>query len=142
MSNNKYEPKPGVPGLFDYLDALGMTKKDLLTTPEAIKAFSPWVTNVAFSQHIDTIFYANECNRIGGTPDYAIYQFYLHALPKKKRFGKWAKKPPQDETLVEIATKLLGWPSRRASELAKILTADQIKALSARLEQGGQTSRK
>lgn len=140
--NDKYEAKPGVPGLFDFLDALGSTKKDLLTTKEAIKAFSPWVTNVAFSQHLDTIFYANECNRIWGTPEYAIYQFYLHCLPKKKRFGKWAKKPPQDENLVEIATKLLGWPSRRAQDLTKILTPEQIKALAARLEQGGQTSRK
>jgi hypothetical protein len=126
-----------VPALFDFLDALGSSKQDLLTTPEAIKAFSPWVTNVAFSQHLDSIFYANEANRIFGAPPEAIYQFYLHALPAKRRFGKWAKKPKQEEDLVKIATQLLGWPSRRASELSKLLDKSQLQKLLARLDQGG-----
>lgn len=126
-----------VPELFDFLDALGATKRDLLTSPEAIKAFSPWVTNVAFSQHLDSIFYANEANRIFGAPNEAIYQFYLHALPKARRFGKWAKKPKKEEDLVKIATELLGWPSRRAGDLSKLLDNQQLKKLLDRLDQGG-----
>lgn len=126
-----------VPALFDFLDALGMTKQDLLTTKEAVKAFSPWVTNVAFSQHLDSIFYANEANRIFGAPPEAIYQFYLHALPPKRRFGKWAKKPKNSEDLVKIATELFGWSSRRANELSNLLDKQALEKLLARLDQGG-----
>lgn len=129
--------KSDVPGLFDFVDAIGSSKKDILTSIEAERAFSPWMIGVAFSQHIDSIFLANMANEIYHAPKTAIYDFLLHTIAPKKRYGKWAKKTQIDESLIEIACKVFKWSKRRAPELIGILDKDQIQHLATRLEKGG-----
>lgn len=130
------EQNQSVPGLFDFLNALSYTKEDLLTNDKAISAYSQWVTDVAFSQHLDTIHFANLANTLRLSKR-NHYDFYIGLLPKKKRFGKWAKKPPVDESLEQLAVEVLKWPKRRAADISKVLDIAQVQNLLTRLEKGG-----
>lgn len=137
MEQTEVSKKAEVPGLFDFLDALGVSKKYLIDSPENENAFNPWMTAVAFSQHQDTIFIANMANEIYQAPKHAIYNFYHEVVPKKKRFGKWAKKPIIDDSTIEIACQLFGWSKRRAPELIKVLDKQQLLLLKSKLDKGG-----
>lgn len=50
-----------------------------------------WLDN-SLSQHVDCIIAVNRMNLLGaGLDDQAHYNYYLNAVSKGKRFGKWAK---------------------------------------------------
>lgn len=50
-----------------------------------------WIDN-ALSQHVDCLMAVNVMNLIGvGLSEQAHFNYYLHAIPQGKRYGKWAK---------------------------------------------------
>lgn len=124
------------PGLFDFINALTSEKTDILTNDQAVSAYSPWVIDIAFSQTLETIHYANlvNCLRLSKSAHYA---FYKGILPKRRIYGKWAKKPAIDENVEAIATEILKWPKRRAKDISMVLDNTQMQSLLTRLEKGG-----
>lgn len=76
--------------LFAIMNNLGSGKKERsLANSENYSRF--WIDN-SFSQHVDCLIAVNAMNLIGaGLSDQAHHNYYLHAIPQGKRFGKWAK---------------------------------------------------
>jgi hypothetical protein len=133
---------------FDFVDAVGHSKKDLIRSsddPEgAEKQYSPWLANLAFSLHVDTILYANDANRLADLPNRMQHDYYLHSLRSKKRYGKWPKKGDR------AAEEAVQWRYRinrqRAVEALRVLRPEEVENIikehqNATGEQGGHLQR-
>ncbi|ARW57472.1 clamp loader small subunit [Serratia phage X20] len=54
--------------------------------------YSKFWVDTSLSQHVDCMIAVNAMNLVGsGLSDQAHFNYYLHSIPKGKRFGKWAK---------------------------------------------------
>ncbi len=117
--------------LFDFLDSTGFSKRDLIRSAEdpdaAERVFVPWMINLGFSQHVDTILYANDVNKMAGLPNRMQHDYYLHSLRKGKRFGSWAK-AGKDETLDAIQWRYL-INRKRAVEYLKTMKPEDAEAI-------------
>ena len=79
---------------FRFIKSILQTKQSEMNNDQDEKEFSPIFTNLALSQHLDTILYCNEMNKNwqAVTPK-MVYHYYLYSIRKMfRKYGKWAKK--------------------------------------------------
>lgn len=116
---------------FDYINSVTDNKKNLITesdNPEfAEKSYEPFMVNRGLSLFSDTILWANEMNRYPELDKKLQYEFYLHALRKRKRFSKWPKKEKSDD--INLISKHYKYNRKRAIEALGLMTEDQLKSL-------------
>ena len=122
---------------FDFLTCINDTKKDLIREdPQAEKDYVPFMVNRALSYHSDSILYANEMNRYASIPKTWQFDFFIHSLPKKKRFSKWHKKDKNSDDL-ELVMNVYSYSAQKAAIALEILTDEQIKELRTAYSTGG-----
>ena len=122
---------------FDYLNAINVTKKDLMKEdPLSEKDYVPFMINRGLSYFSDTILYANEMNRFASIPKDWQFAFYLNSIKTKKRFSKWHKKDQNSEDL-NLIMKAYGYSSQKAAEALEILTSEQLASIRANYDTGG-----
>jgi len=122
---------------FDFLTCINDTKKDLIREdPQSEKDYVPFMVNRALSYHSDSILYANEMNRVASIPKTWQFDFFIHALPKKKRFSKWHKKDKNSDDLA-LVMNVYSYSAQKAAIALEILTEDQLKDLRAKYSTGG-----
>jgi hypothetical protein len=121
---------------FDYINSINNKNKDMMTGTEndelAEKSYNAYLTNRSLSYFIDTILYANDMNMMSHLDNKMQYQYYMHAVPKKNRFSKWAKK---DTTDVDIITEFYKCNLTRANEILKIINKDELDLMKQKLQQ-------
>ena len=126
---------------FDYVNAVSDSKKDLMVGTEndelAEKGYNPYLTNKSLSYHVDAILYVNEMNQYASLDNKLQFDYYLHGLPKKKRFSKWAKKV-EDEDL-ELVSQWYGCNYSKAAEILKIINKNTLDLIKQKLQKGGVT---
>lgn len=117
-----FDVKVNKPSPFGFVE--NIAKKNY---PESIDGYVSYITNLAFSQRKDLVFYANEMNRYHALSERQQFDFYFHALPKKNLFAKWAKgvKSENSEDIMEY----FGVSSKVAQEYEKVLTKEQIEQM-------------
>lgn len=130
------EFKPRRVGLFDWLEDLNNGKKGLFDHSTE-RDFSPFIINRGMSQNIETIMYANEMNKCWHLTKEMVHDFYLYAVPKKKRYGKWAKQSNDEKDIIDLIIKHYKVGRARALEYRKLLTDSDINALKEKYEVGG-----
>lgn len=92
------------------------TKSGKLCVDELV-GYSQYILNRVFSNTRDTIFLANEANKMRNMPDDAHYAFMYYATPKNtRRFGQWHKQPPKDED-IDIIMTVYGYSRAKAEEV-------------------------
>lgn len=74
-------------GLFDYIRIINMKE----SYPVDFAGYEPFMVNRSYSQLKETLLISNEINK-SDIDAVMNFDFYYYSLPKKKRFGKWAKK--------------------------------------------------
>lgn len=74
-------------GPFKYVNAINDKTEIEFDETEYI----PYLVNKAYSFHIDTVLFANEMNVFHDLDKKMQYDFYYHALSKRRRFSKWYK---------------------------------------------------
>lgn len=122
---------------FDFLNTINETKVNLLDKdPQNKKDYSAFMVNRGLSYFPDTILYANEMNIHRGIPIEWQYNFHLNAVPKKRRFSKWAKKEKSQE-IIKIVMKEYDYSERKALEIINILSEEQIQTLHDKYTTGG-----
>jgi len=90
--------------LFDFISDINTGKTNILRNePDAIKDYSPWIVNIGMSLYEDTILYANDLNQYYRLSKVQQYDYYMHAIRKRKRYAKWPKKPKSDTDAKIIA---------------------------------------
>jgi hypothetical protein len=128
VSTVEEEPKHKRVQLFDWLTDLSF-KKEGLFNPNTKNDFVTFMINRGFAQHLDTIMYANEMNKHPYIDKELVHDFYFYVLPKKKRYGKWAKQNVDDKEILDIIMKHYCVNRLVAIEYLKLLTSEQIEYL-------------
>ena len=124
---------------FDFINDASYDKKNLMRNTDndelAEKAYSPWLTNIGFSLHADTILHANLMNMYHHLDHRPQYEYFINNIRSKKRYGKWPKKV-NDEDL-DIVCKTYACNVTVGKEYLELLTRDQIDTMKKEQEQGG-----
>jgi len=123
---------------FDFVKAINSTKVDLIRESEnpalAEKSYNPFLTNKSLSYFVDTILYSNEMN-LNHNLDNALQNDYLiNSIRKGNRFSKWAK--PVEDPNVEAIREYYRVNYARATEISKILTAEQVNLIRIKITKG------
>lgn len=124
---------------FDFVNAINISKNDIIRNSEnpvlAEKSYSPFHTNKALSYFQDTVLYANEMNRASHLDSLLQNDYYLNSIRSSKRFSKWAK--PVMSSDVESIQEFYKVNYKRAQEISKVLTQEQINHIKTIIIKGG-----
>ena len=88
---------------FDLIDTLN--KKKYQWDEDVEKAYAPFTINRALSNNPDCVLAVAELNCFGLLDKKMQYDFLYHLLPKKARYGGWAKaasKNRDEEMIIEV----------------------------------------
>ena len=125
--------------VFDFVNEINGGKKDLIRDSEnptlAEKLYSPFLVNRAFSNFVDTIMYANEINRVNHVDSILQNDYYLNSIRSSKRFSKWAKR--EESSDIDSIQQFYKVNYKRALEISKVLTSEQIDHIKTRIIKGG-----
>jgi len=122
---------------FDIVNSLN-EKTDLEVD---MKEYSPWVINKALSFHNQTIYFANEMNRLFMLDKDIQYDFYRLGIPKGKHFGKWQKKDTAPE-IVKIISRIYNVNEVVACQYASLMSEEQLQKLNEQNDKGGKNGAK
>lgn len=124
---------------FDYVTSASFTKKNLMRDTEnddlAEKGYNPWLTNIAFSYHPDSILHANLMNKYHYLDKRPQYEFYINSLRSKKRFAKWSKSIVDED--LDFVCEYYECNRNVAKQYLSLLTSDEIKLMKQEQETGG-----
>lgn len=118
----EFEIKPTNDSPFVYMNNISNK-----TYPDKLDNYSPFLTNLGFSQRQDVVLYANEMNKYSNLPIEAQFDFYYYSLPKKNYFAKWAKKVKTEDT--EMIMEYFKVSYKVAKQYEKILQDKQIQQI-------------
>ena len=124
--------------LKDYLNAINLTKKNLLDTDDETweKKYPPFVINKCMSMHYDTLMQANEMNGYLFLPKKLQFDFFINSVRKKKRFGgKWLSSSKLKN--LDYIKEYYGYSNEKAKTALNILSKEQIETIKKRLDKGG-----
>ena len=123
--------------LKDYLNSINQNKENLMDTddPGWEKNYPPYVINKCLSQHMDTIMYANEMNRLPNIDKRLQYDFFINTIRPRKRFSPWGKKKKVDD--LELVKQYYDYSNEKAKQALRILSPDQLDYIKSKLNKGG-----
>ena len=115
---------------FVFVESASFSKKDLMRElPE--NEYLPYLTNKAFSFHIDSIFEAQDMNMYPDLDKKLQYHYYLYGLRAKKRYGKWPK--PEVLEDIELIKKIFNCNDIRANEYLSLIDKDNLNRMKEQL---------
>jgi len=125
----KYELK-------DWLNSINQTKKNIMEEdPSSTKEYAPYIINKCLSGHIDCLMYVNELNKHHSLDKKLQYDFLINILRIKKRYSPWIRKDKLKD--IDLVKSYYGYSRDKAEQALKILTKEQLKFITQKLEIGG-----
>jgi hypothetical protein len=93
--------------------------KSIFETEQDEKDYVPFLINRGLSQHVDSIFYANEMNINHHLTKKMQYDYLFRSIRKMKRgFGKWAKSEKSED--IELIQRAYKCSERKAKEISRM----------------------
>lgn len=120
---------------FEFVNAINVTKQDVMIDDIAEKAYNPFIVNRSLSYFNDTVLYANEMNINHHIDNRLQFDFFINIVRKKKRFSKFMK--PETVSDVEAVKEYYGYSNEKAKSALTLLTSDQINELKKKVYKGG-----
>ena len=120
---------------FEYVNAINMTKKNIMVDDIAEKQYVPYMTNRSLSYFNDTVLIANEMNINHHLDNRLQCDFFINIIRKRKRFSKWFK--PESQSDVEVVKAYYGYSNEKAREVLPLLTKEQLEVLKKKVDKGG-----
>ena len=120
---------------FEYLNAINMTKKDIMVDDIAEKEYNSFMVNRGLSYFRDTVIYANEMNKNHHLDNRLQFDFFINIVRKKKRFSKWNKTETVDD--LDIVKEYYGYSNEKARTALKLLSPNQINEIRKKVYRGG-----
>lgn len=111
--------------VFDLLNDITNGKKYRLNVDIEESDYKPFLINRGLSQHVDTIFFANEMNKCPHLSKRMQHDFLFYSVTKKKRYGKWAKGEDIDNETIELIMKRYKVSRNKALEYYQILSKSE-----------------
>jgi hypothetical protein len=126
--------------VWDYLNAINMSKKELIVDEATEKAYVPFVVNRTLSYFPDTVLLANEMNLNAHLDNKPQFDFFISTVRRRKRFSKWAK--PSTESDLEVIKEYYGYSNEKARQALTLLSDEQLKYIKEKVQRGGTTRTK
>ena len=124
---------------FDFLNSINQSKIPLIDNdPDCERQYNPFLVNRGLSYFSDTIFLANEMNRLSGLGKKLQYDFLFQSVRPRKRFSKWHK--PEEDSRVEILKKLYAYSESKARQVLDLILESDWKILEEQASEGGTNS--
>lgn len=120
---------------FEYLNAINLTKHDIMIDDLAEKGYNAFMVNRGLSYFNDTVVIANEMNINAHLDKRLQFDFLINMVRKRKRFSKWAKAKVSDD--VEVIKQYYGYSNEKARQVSNLLTSEQINELKKKVYKGG-----
>ena len=121
---------------FDYVNQILQGKKQLIIDEVTEKAYEPFLTNRALSQHKDCVLFANEVNQRHHLDKKMQNDFLLNTVRSMKRpFAKWAKSEKNND--IECIKLVYGLSDSKALDVLRLLTKEQLQQLKEETFTGG-----
>jgi hypothetical protein len=121
---------------FDFLNSINQTKNSIIDVdPETERQYNPFLANRGLSYFSDTIFLANEMNRLPGLGKKLQYDFLLQSVRPRKRFSKWLKDESNDR--IDALKTLYGYSHAKAKQAIDLVSESDWKDIFALLDTGG-----
>ena len=124
--------------LKDYLNSVNYKKNNLMVEDGDEfweKKYPTFIVNKCLSVFADTVLFANEMNGFHHMDKKLQYDFYLHGLPKKKRFSPWMKAHKIKN--LDLVKEYFGYSNEKARIALTILNEDQLEMMQKALSKGG-----
>ena len=122
--------------LGDFLTAINLSKKNLMDEDSLTeKEYVPFIVNRTLSYFPDTVLYANEVNFRGHLDNRLQNDYLLNSIRKKKRFARWLKPDANED--VDVIKEYYSCNYKKAYEIAKVLTGEQLSLIHKRMKRGG-----
>jgi len=124
--------------LKDYLNSVNYQKKTLMEEEGDEfweKRYPAYIVNKCLSGLADAVLYANEMNRLHHMDNKLQYDFYLHGLPKKKRFAKWMRASKLKD--LDLIKEHFGYSNEKAKVALEILSKEQVEDIRKIRSHGG-----
>lgn len=123
--------------LFDFLNSINHTKEDLFANDsECVKDYVPFLVNRGLSMSYDTIMYANEMNLRPNIDKQRHYDFLRVAIPKRKRYNKWAKKDTLSDDVL-LVSQYYKYNKEQAVKALSLLNEEQLNIIRHKMDIGG-----
>ena len=111
---------------FDFLNSINQTKNSIIDAdPETERQYNPFLANRGLSYFSDTIFLANEMNRLPGLGKKLQYDFLLQSVRPRKRFSKWLKDESNER--IDALKTLYGYSHTKAKYAVQLISEDNWK---------------
>ena len=120
---------------FEYVNAINMSKKNIMVDDIAEKQYVPYMTNRSLSYFSDTVLIANEMNINHHLDNRLQFDFFINIVRKRKRFSKWFK--PESQSDVEVVKAYYGYSNEKARQVLSLLTKEQLEVLKKKVDKGG-----
>ena len=117
---------------FDYLNAINVSKKDIL---ENEKDYNAFIVNRGLSYFPDTVLYANEMNIHHHLDARLQFDFLINIVRKRKRFSKWNKKSESSD--IDALKAYYGYSSEKARNVLPLLNNDELNKIKEKVNHGG-----
>lgn len=127
-----------MPALFDFLKSINSNDAIDLDVENPYGAYVPFQINNGLAQHMDTILFANEMNKYPELSKEMQYKFLLHAVPKKKRYGAWAKvEEVANKEDIETVSKFYEVNLQKAAEYLPMIGPEELEYMRKKNDPGG-----
>lgn len=120
---------------FTFVDSVSSKKQDLFKQGVPTNLYVPYIVNNALAYFVDTVFYANEMNKLGHLPVHMQYRFYLNTITPRKRYAKWVK--AQDRGDIKAVATFFKFSEQKAAEIMDLLSGEQLKMIKKTVENYG-----
>lgn len=120
---------------FDYLNAINITKENMVADEYGERGYNPWMVNRGLSFFRDSVMQANEMNRLYHLDKAIQFTFLLNTVTPRKRFSKWHKAEKVEN--LDVVKEYFGYNHTRALEAMSLLTDAQIEEMRKSLNKGG-----
>ena len=123
----------------DYLNPITHSKKKMDEISDDFdtvkKKYVPFVINRSLSYFPDCIMQANNMNMRYGLDKEMQFEYLRTSIRSKKRFSKWDKKDASEK--VDMIMKYFGYNYHRASEVADLISDEDIESMKSQMDVGG-----
>lgn len=119
--------------VFDFVNDISYKKENIFHGNEDI--YNAFIVNRAFSLYRDTLFIANEANKLSNLDKDMQFGYLFNKVPKKRRWEKWPKKEKLDN--LAYIQEYYKYSVDKARHTLSILTDDQLAIIKNNLKQGG-----
>ena len=121
--------------LGDYLKTINYTKEILMfVDPLSESKYPPFIVNKSLSYFTDTVLHANEMNRYAHLDNRLQYDYYVHAVRKRKRFSRWDKNEKSEK--FDLLKEYYGYSDRKINEVMDLISDEELSTIKELVDTG------